>query len=138
MGHTLTEVTMIRLLIFLSLTLLSSQAFAAVDVVTTLPEYAAIAQEVGGDKIKVISLTKSSQDPHFIDAKPSYIVALNRADLFIINGLDLEIGWIPTLLAQARNPRILPGQPGHLNASAFAGKILGKPLMYLSQFADGF
>ena len=118
---------MIRLLMVLGLTLLSTQALAAIDVVTTLPEYAAIAQEIGGDKVKVISLTKPGQDPHFVDAKPSYIIALNKAELLIVNGLDLEIGWIPTLLVQARNPNIQPGQAGHMDASTFAGEILDKP-----------
>ncbi|MBT6175990.1 MAG: zinc ABC transporter substrate-binding protein [Deltaproteobacteria bacterium] len=118
---------MTRLLMFLVLTALTTPALATVDVVTTLPEYAALARDIGGNDVRVISLTKSSQDPHFIDAKPSYIVALNHADLFILNGLELEIGWIPSLLTQARNPRIRPGAFGHLNASQFAGKILDKP-----------
>lgn len=119
---------MIRLFMFLSLTLLSTPGLAAIDVVTTLPEYAAVAQEIGGNEVNATSLTKPGQDPHFVDAKPSYIMALNKADLLIINGLDLEIGWIPTLLVQARNSHILPGQSGHLNASAFAGTILDKPV----------
>lgn len=86
MVHTLTEVTMIRLLMFLSLILLTTPALAAVNVVTTLPEYASVAQQIGGDQVHAKSLTKASQDPHFVDAKPSFIMALNRADLLIVNG----------------------------------------------------
>lgn len=111
----------------LAIACVSTDAFAGIRIVTTLPDYAAIASEIGTDKVTVACLTRSSQDAHFIDAKPSYIVHLNRADLLIVNGLDLEIGWIPTLLVQARNSQIQPGQLGYLDASSLVPSILEIP-----------
>ena len=123
-----TEVPMVRIIYATLIALgFATDASAKLRVVTTLPEYAAIASEIGAESVNVTSLTRSSQDPHFIDAKPSYIVRLNRADLLIVNGLDLEIGWIPTLLVQARNPKIQPGQPGHLDASSLITSVLEVP-----------
>lgn len=116
-----------RLLLLLISMTFPATVLAKLNVVTTLPEFAAIAQELGGDRVTVTSLTKSSQDPHYVDAKPSYVLAVNRADLFILNGLDLEIGWVPTLIVQARNPKIQIGQPGYLDASTFASPILEVP-----------
>jgi len=92
-------------------------ASAVVRVVATTPEYGAIAQVIGGDKVKVADLAKPTEDPHFVDAKPSHIVTLNRADLLIEGGADLEVGWLPPLIEGARNPKIATGQPGHLRAS---------------------
>jgi zinc/manganese transport system substrate-binding protein len=92
-------------------------AGAAVRVVATTPEYGAIAAAVGGDKVAVATLAKPTEDPHFVDAKPSHIVTLNRADLLIEGGADLEAGWLPPLLEGARNPKIAAGQPGHIRAS---------------------
>jgi zinc/manganese transport system substrate-binding protein len=88
-----------------------------VRVVATTPEYGAIAQAIGGDKVTVSTLAKPTEDPHFVDAKPSHIVTLNRADLLIEGGADLEAGWLPPLLEGARNPKIAAGAPGHLRAS---------------------
>jgi len=85
---------------------------AKLNVVATLPDLAAIAREIGGDKVDVTCIGKPSEDPHFIQAKPSYIVTLNRADVLIENGLELEIGWLPALLDQTRNGRIRIGAPG--------------------------
>ncbi len=85
---------------------------AKLNVVATLPDLAAIARDIGGDKIEVTSIGKVGEDPHFVQAKPSHIVTLNRADLLILNGLDLEIGWLPALVEQTRNPKIRPGAPG--------------------------
>ena len=111
---------MIRTLI-LSFTLLlaigEDTTSAAVQVVATTPEYAALATAIGGDRITATSLAKATEDPHFVDAKPSHIVTLNKADLLIEGGADLEVGWLPPLLEGARNPRIEPGSPGHLLAS---------------------
>ncbi len=102
-------------------------AFAAeVEVVATVPALAAIAREVGGARVSVTSLSLPSQDPHFVDARPSLALALNRADLLLSVGLELEQGWLPTLLTGARNPKIQPGAPGHLDCSAFV-HLLGVP-----------
>lgn len=90
---------------------------AKTKVVTTTEDLAAIAREVGGDKVEVTALVKGYQDPHFVDAKPSYLIKLQRADLFIEIGRDLEVGWAPSLLNSARNPNILTGAPGFLDAS---------------------
>ena len=116
-----------RILLLLTLLALPVQSFAKLNVVATLPEFAAVVQELGGDNVNVTSLTKASQDPHYVDAKPSYVLAINRADLLIINGLDLEIGWIPTLIVQARNPKVQIGQSGYLDASELAAPILEIP-----------
>ncbi|CAM4305257.1 metal ABC transporter substrate-binding protein [Corallococcus exiguus] len=94
-------------------------ARADLKVVATLPDLAALAKTVGGDKVDVIALALPTQDPHFVDAKPNLALALNRADLLIAAGLDLEIGWLPTLQMGARNNRILTGNAGYLDASRF-------------------
>src|SRR6058998_2455193 len=86
-------------------------AHAKVNVVATLPDLAAIARDIGGDKVDVLCIGKPSEDPHFIQAKPSFVVGLNRADLLIEQGLELEIGWLPVLVNQTRNPRIQTGAP---------------------------
>ncbi|MCP3142561.1 metal ABC transporter substrate-binding protein [Pyxidicoccus xibeiensis] len=99
--------------------LTAAPARADLSVVTTVPDLAAITKAVGGDHVQVQSLALGSQDPHFVDAKPNLALALNRADLLISIGLDLEIGWLPTLQLGARNPRIQVNNPGFLNASQF-------------------
>lgn len=99
--------------------LAAAPARAALNVVTTVPDLAALTKAVGGDLVQVQALALSSQDPHFVDAKPNLALALNRADLLIAIGLDLEIGWLPTLQQGARNPKILVNNPGFLNASQF-------------------
>jgi ABC-type Zn uptake system ZnuABC Zn-binding protein ZnuA len=99
---------------------------APLTVVTTTPDLAAIAKEVGKDRIDVTSMASGLQDPHFLDPRPSFLVKLNRADLLIEGGLDLEVGWLPTLLASARNPRLRVGEPGRLDASQGIN-VLGIP-----------
>ncbi len=94
-----------------------SRASAALHVVATTPEYGAIASVIGGDRVVVTNLAKATEDPHFVDAKPSHIVTLNRAALLIEGGADLEAGWLPPLLDGARNASIALGAPGHLRAS---------------------
>lgn len=106
-----------KILLFLAVVLLPLTAAAKVTVVTTLPVFASLASEIGGDHIEVSSIARANQDPHFLDAKPSYVVSLSRADLLIHSGLDLEIGWLPALLLQARNPKIQTGGPGDVNTS---------------------
>jgi zinc/manganese transport system substrate-binding protein len=105
-----------RLLALLALWL-PAIAVARLNVVTTTPDLAAIAREVGGEHVTVRSLGRPNENPHFVEPKPSYIVALNNADVLIEVGLDLEVGWLPALLEQTRNRKIQPGQPGRLNAS---------------------
>jgi len=92
-------------------------ARAKVQIVTTTADLAAIAREVGGDRVSVTSIAAGYQDPHFVDAKPSFLLKLQRADLFVEVGLELEVGWAPTLLGNARNSKILPGAPGFVDAS---------------------
>jgi zinc/manganese transport system substrate-binding protein len=89
-------------------------------VVTTLTDLAALTQEVGGDKVDVEPLARGYQDPHFVEPKPSFLLKLRNADLLILVGLDLEIGWLPPLITQSGNGRIQPGSPGYLDASQFA------------------
>jgi zinc/manganese transport system substrate-binding protein len=95
-----------------------AKAHADLEIVATLPSLAAIAAEVGGQSVTVRSLTSPAEDPHFVDARPDFIVALSRADVLIVNGLDLEIGWLPSLQAQSRNPDISTGGSGFVDASA--------------------
>src|SRR5207248_5375442 len=97
-----------------------------INVITATTDMAALTQEVGGDKIDVESVAKGYQDPHFVEAKPSFLLKLRHADLLIIVGLDLEIGWLPPLITQSGNPKIQPASAGHLDASQFA-EILEKP-----------
>jgi len=93
-------------------------AAAKLYVVTTTPDLAAIARDVGGDKVEVESLAVGTQDPHFVDPKPSFILKLNRADLYVKRGLELEIGWAPVLEKGARNANILPGGRAYVDAAA--------------------
>ncbi|MDQ2979419.1 MAG: metal ABC transporter substrate-binding protein [Acidobacteriota bacterium] len=96
----------------------SAPAFAAkLNVVSTLQDFASIADSIGGNRVETYALAKGYQDPHFVEAKPSFIVRLSRADLLIAAGLELEIGYLPPLIDQSRNARIHPGNPGYLDAS---------------------
>src|SRR5206468_3683232 len=90
------------------------------NVVTSTTDMAALTQEVGGDKVNVESIAKGYQDPHFVEAKPSFLLKLRQADLLISVGLQLEIGWLPPLITQCGNPKIQVGAPGYLDASQFA------------------
>src|SRR5438270_7084845 len=105
---------------------LPAHAAKKLNVVTATTDLAALAQEVGGDKIDVESVAKGYQDPHFVEAKPSFLLKLRHADLLVVVGLDLEIGWLPPLITQSGNPKIQPASAGHLDASQFA-EILEKP-----------
>lgn len=96
------------------LALLSQSAFAKLNVVTTLPDLRSITEEIGGDNVSAESIAKGTQDPHYVEAKPSFMVRANRADLMISIGLDLEVGWLPSVIQGARNPKIAKGKPGFL------------------------
>src|SRR4051812_1071766 len=118
--------------ILLALLLLAGLAGAArpaeakLRVVSTLQDFASIAAAIGGDRIETFSLAKGYQDPHFVDAKPSFVLQLSRTDLLIVAGLELEIGYLPPLIDQSRNGKIHPGSPGYLDASVGC-EILGRP-----------
>ncbi len=86
------------------------------EVCVTVPDLASLTQEVGGERVKVTTFAKGPEDPHYIEARPSFVRALANADLFIQSGLELEIGWAPVLLKNARNEKVLPGTPGFLEA----------------------
>ncbi|HKS05981.1 MAG TPA: metal ABC transporter substrate-binding protein [Gemmatimonadaceae bacterium] len=90
---------------------------APLNVVVTTPDLGAIAREIGGLAVDVKALAKPTEDPHFVDAKPSHIVTLNRADVLIEGGAELELGWLPPLLESARNTKISTGAPGRVIAS---------------------
>lgn len=114
---------------FLSLAVLLTAtvfAHAKLNVVATLPDYAAIAKVIGGDKVEVTSLAKGPEDAHFVDAKPSFIRVLNKADVLLEGGADLEVGWLPPLVANARNRKIQPDGPGRVTLSEKV-KLTGKP-----------
>lgn len=96
---------------------LAANAHSKLNVVATLPDYAAIASAVGGDKIDVSAMAKPTEDPHFVDARPSFVVKLRSADVLIEGGAELEIGWLPPLLQSARNAKIETGKPGRVVAS---------------------
>jgi zinc/manganese transport system substrate-binding protein len=96
---------------------LAGPAEGKLRVVTTLQDFASLAQAVGGDRVETFAIAKGYQDPHFVDAKPSFIVKLSRADLLIVAGLELEIGYLPPLIDQSRNDAIHRGNPGYLDAS---------------------
>src|SRR5262245_53701332 len=106
------------------LTLIISSFLAAmpaaqgkINVVATLPDFGAVARQIGADNIDVTVLAKPTEDPHFVDARPSFVVKMRQADVLIDGGAELEIGWLPPLLQNARNPKIEVGQPGRVQAS---------------------
>jgi zinc/manganese transport system substrate-binding protein len=113
-------------LVIAALAFPASSAAKKLNVVTSTTDMAALAHEVGGDRIAVEALAKGYQDPHFVEAKPSFLLKLKNADLLIVVGLQLEIGWLPPLITQCGNPRIQLGAPGYLDASQFA-EILDVP-----------
>ena len=100
-----------------ALALAVSIAQAKLNVVATTPDLGSIAKVIGGDQIELTTLAKPTEDPHFVDAKPSFIVKLNHADVVIEGGAELEIGWLPALLDQARNTKIVTGAPGHISCA---------------------
>jgi len=106
----------------LAVGLISPATVAAkkLNVVTATTDLAALAQEVGGDRLSVESIAKGYQDPHFVEAKPSFLLKLRQADLLVVVGLQLEIGWLPPLITQSGNTRIQVGSNGYLDASQFA------------------
>src|SRR3954465_4835713 len=104
---------------FSAILLLAVSAVSAgpIKVVTTTMDMKSIAEMVGGNKVSVQSIATGYQNPHFVDPKPSYIISLSKADLFVTVGLDLETGWSPQLLSSCRNEKIQKGSPGYVDAS---------------------
>jgi zinc/manganese transport system substrate-binding protein len=98
----------------------TARAESKLYVVTTTEDLASIGREVGGDHITIEAMAKGYQDPHFVEAKPSFILKLQKADLLVVVGRELEIGWLPPLITQSRNSRIQPGAVGYLDASLHA------------------
>ena len=99
---------------------------APLRVITTTEDLASLVREVGGDRVAVEAIARGYQDPHFVEAKPSFILKLNRAELLVVVGRELEAGWLPPLVQQSRNAKIQPGAPGHLDASQGA-RVLDVP-----------
>jgi zinc/manganese transport system substrate-binding protein len=117
----------LKLLLLLLLALpVAASAQGKLNVITSTEDLAAIAREVGGDRITADSIARGYQDPHFVEAKPSFILKLQHADVLVAVGRDLEIGWLPPLLTQSRNGKIQPGSQGYLDASLTA-EILEVP-----------
>src|SRR6187401_60829 len=101
-------------------------ARADLNIFATVPEWAALAQELGGGEVRVYSATTAQQDPHRVEARPSLIAKARSADLVIATGAELEVGWLPLVIQQAANPKVRPGQPGYFEAASFV-PLLGKP-----------
>jgi len=97
--------------------LLATTAAAKIKVVATLPDLASLARDIGGDKVEVSSMAKPTEDSHFVDARPSFVVQLRSADVLIDGGAELELGWLPPLLQNARNSKLEVGKPGRVQAS---------------------
>jgi len=104
-------------LILFAFFLCACSANAKLNVVATLPDFGSLAREIGGDKIDIVVLAKATEDPHFVDARPSFVVSLRNADVLIDGGAELELGWLPPLLQNARNPKIELGKPGRVQAA---------------------
>jgi zinc/manganese transport system substrate-binding protein len=107
-----------RLIVIATLAFFATPAHAALHVFACEPEWEALAKEIGGDKVETVSATTPDQDVHYIQARPSLIAQVRRADLVVCTGADLEVGWLPVLLRQGGNAKVQPGQDGYLEASS--------------------
>src|SRR5437764_6770367 len=114
-----------KLILFLILAtgILTSVNAGTIKVVTTTTDLKSITELIGGDKVSVTSIASGYQNPHFVDPKPSYIIGLSKADMFVTVGLDLEIGWSPQLLSSSRNTKIQKGAEGYVDASVGVGLL---------------
>lgn len=112
--------------ILVSLTAAVASGATALNIVTTTEDLAALTREVGGERVNVEAIARGYQDPHFVESKPSYILRLQRTDLLVAVGRDLEVGWLPALVQQSRNAKIQPGARAYLDASLTA-RILQIP-----------
>ena len=118
--------TTLRLIIGAAALTLAGPALAVLNVFATVPEWGALTEELGGDKVKVYVATNALQDPHHVEAKPSLIARARTADLVVATGAELEIGWLPLVTQQAGNPAIQPGKPGYFEAAPYV-TLLEKP-----------
>ncbi len=125
----------IMLAAWVALFVLGRPAEAKLKICTSLPDFASVAREVGGDQVEVTSLTDGTQDPHFVPAKPSLMRAVRSADVYVAAGLELEVGWLPVILQGSRNPRIQPGARGFVDAS-MGVEVMDKPAGTVSR-AEG-
>lgn len=120
-------------LLVLALAALPGPALAKkLQVVTSLSDFASLATTIGGDRVEALSLAKGYQDPHFVEPKPTFILKLSNADLLIVAGLELEIGYLPPLIDNARNEKIRPGGRGYLDASNGC-EILERPVQQVTR-----
>ncbi len=117
---------LIRRIALLLLAVAALPAGAAIKVFASVPEWAALAKEIGGDRVEVFAATSAQQDPHRIEARPSLIARARSAQLVVATGAELEIGWLPLVLRESGNPAIQPGQPGYFEAAA-AVRLLEVP-----------
>jgi zinc/manganese transport system substrate-binding protein len=115
--------TFIKIIATLGIMALATPAAAALAIFATVPEWGALAQELGGDKVSIYTATNALQDPHHVEAKPSLIARARKADLVVATGAELEIGWLPLVLQQAGNPKVQPGHAGYFEAAAFVTTI---------------
>lgn len=122
-------------IIILFLFIFSISHFAEINSVCTLPWIKSILSEIGSDKIKVSSLVKPDEDPHYVEPKPSMLLAVRKADILFYNGLDLEIGYLPKLIESSNNPKIQPGREGNVDLSQFI-KPIEKPSSYDRSMGD--
>src|SRR5438874_11856671 len=106
-----------KILLILSIVLCAMSMQAKINVVATLPDLGSLAREIGGDQVNVTVMAKPTEDPHFVDARPSFVVQLRTADALVEGGAELELGWLPPLLQNARNPKLEIGKPGRVQAS---------------------
>jgi zinc/manganese transport system substrate-binding protein len=112
-----------KYVVLIAVLMMPLAAQAELNVFACEPEWAALAQEIGGDLVKTSSATNALQDPHYIQARPSLISKIGRADLVVCSGAELEIGWLPMLLRKGNNPDVLPGSSGFLEASQFVKRL---------------
>src|SRR5205814_8242152 len=99
-----------KILLILSILLCAFSAQAKINVVATLPDFGSLAREIGGDKINLVVLAKATEDPHFVDARPRFVVSLPNADVLIDGCAELELGWLPPLLQNGRHPQAEDGR----------------------------
>jgi zinc/manganese transport system substrate-binding protein len=116
----------LKMIVGIALAFVAVPVLAALNVFATVPEWGALAKELGGDKVDVYTATNALQDPHHVEAKPSLIARARSADLVVATGAELEIGWLPLVTQQAGNPKIQPGKPGYFEATACV-TLLEKP-----------
>jgi zinc/manganese transport system substrate-binding protein len=119
-------ITCLKMVVGTGLAIFALPVLAALNVFATMPEWAALTGELGGDKVSIYTATNALQDAHHVEAKPSLIARARSADLVVATGAELEIGWLPLVTQQAGNPKIQPGKPGYFEATAYV-TLLEKP-----------